>query len=81
MEELIQFLINNWLPILIMITCVIYDPTCALALGFGFMIFGTDNMIFLWIAFILAILNIGGQTYTKTVKKKTIKEDKSKWEM
>ena len=86
MEEIISFIINNWLPILIMITCMIHDPVCALVVGFGFMIFGMDNQIFLWIAFVVSILNIGTQTYAKAGKvTKNIKKEESKidhkWEM
>lgn len=81
MDELIQFLTNNWIPVLLMITCLIHDRWSAMVIGFGFMLFGTNNQIFLWVAFIISILNVGTTTYTKSIKKKTIKTDTSEWEM
>lgn len=80
MDDIITFITTNWLPILIMIACLIHDPKAALMIGIGFMLFGTNNTVFLWCIFILSILSLGSKTYTHVKETNAIK-DKSKWEM
>ena len=83
MEEIISFLTANWIPILLMITCIIYDPKYAMVSGIGFLIFGTQNLIFLWIIFVISILELGFNTASrvnKNTKKEATKTD-HKWEM
>ena len=75
-----EFIITNWLPLLIIIISAFNDVKYSVFFAMGCMIFGTDNLIWLWVNLIIVGLSTGTNTY-QHIRKKEKPKDTSNWEM